>query len=216
MPDWVVSLAEILLLVFALSTDAFTASLAYGTQKIRIPWSSIAVISLVCSSVTTASLLLGRAIGPHIPHGLPRWLGFGILLGLGIVKLFDSSIKAYIRRHRELKKRLHFSFSNLQFILTVYADPEKADQDASQTLSATEAASLALALSIDGLAAGFGAGLAENGWYQVFLASFLVSILAVRLGHGAGKLLSRKLTLDLSWLGGTMLILLAFLKLLPG
>lgn len=210
---WMVSLAEILLLVSALSTDAFTASLAYGTQKIRIPWLSAAVISAVCSGVVTLSLLLGQIIGPYIPQGMPKWIGFGILLLLGVIKLFDSTIKAYIRRHQKLNKKIRFSFCSLRFILTVYADPEEADQDASKTLSTGEAASLALALSIDGLAAGFGAGLTNIGWGWVLALSFLIGLAAVWSGHAIGRKLAEKSSLDLSWLGGAMLIALALLKL---
>lgn len=204
---------ETLLLVSALSMDAFTASLAYGTQKIYIPWSSAAAISFICSGVVTVSLLIGRVIGPYIPEGLPTWIGFCILLILGTIKLFDSSIKAYIRRHRQWNKRIRFSLCNLRFILTVYADPEEADQDASKELSLAEAISLALALSIDGLAAGFGAGLTDIRWGWVALLSFFIGLASVWSGQFVGRRLAEKSSLDLSWLGGAMLMILAFMKL---
>ncbi len=51
-------------------------------------------------------------------------------------------------------RALHF-----QFFLSVYADPCKADADASKSLSVPESVCLALAMSLDGVAAGFGAAL---------------------------------------------------------
>ena len=40
---------EALLLVVALSMDAFVASFAYGAQRIKIPFSSAAIISVICT-----------------------------------------------------------------------------------------------------------------------------------------------------------------------
>ena len=36
-------------------------------------------------------------------------VGRGFLLLLGVTKLFDSSIKAYIRRHKAMKRDIRFS-----------------------------------------------------------------------------------------------------------
>ncbi len=207
------SFAEALLLVAALSTDAFAASLAYGTRRIRIPLLSVAVISGVCSGTLALSLWLGSLLRPVLPDGLTRGLGFSILFVLGFTKLFDSTIKAYIRRHKKLKKDIRFSLCSLRFILTVYADPEEADKDASRSLSPLEAASLALALSIDGLAAGIGAGVTEVGWTGALILSFLVGAAAVLTGHAVGWKLAERCPADLSWLGGVLLLSLAFLKL---
>lgn len=46
------------LLVTALSIDAFAASFAYGSKKIKIPASSIIVINLICSAILALALLL--------------------------------------------------------------------------------------------------------------------------------------------------------------
>jgi len=69
----------------------------------------------------------------------------------------DSFTKAIIRKNTNLNKKIKFSFFNINFILTLYADPEKADVDFSKTLSPKESVALAISLSFDGLAVGFGA-----------------------------------------------------------
>lgn len=207
------SLGEAVLLAAAVSTDAFTAGLAYGIKKIAIPPVSAVIISLVGSFMLGLSLLAGNVIQPFLPPGFAGGVGFTILLLLGVVKLFDSSIKAYIRRHEAVKKDIRFSLSSLQFILTVYADPQEADRDASQSLSAREAASLAAALSLDSIAAGLGAGVSRLGATEAAALTFFMGILAVLVGHAAGKRLARRCPADLSWIGGVLLILLAFGRL---
>lgn len=87
----------------------------------------------------------------------------------GLIKLFDSSIKSFIRKHKGIRKQLRFSMFSLNFILNIYADPEDADTDSSRDLSPREAVSLAIALSLDGLAVGFGAGLANFNIIEVIV-----------------------------------------------
>ena len=83
-------------------------------------------------------------------------LGFLLLAGLGIVKIFDSSLKALIRRHRDLHRQWQFSAFHFRVILNIYANPEQADQDRSGVLSVGEATALAVALSLDSLTVGVG------------------------------------------------------------
>lgn len=87
----------------------------------------------------------------------------------GLIKLFDSSIKSFIRKHKGIRKQLKFSMFSLNFNLNIYADPEDADTDSSRDLSPREAVSLAIALSLDGLAVGFGAGLANFNIIEVIV-----------------------------------------------
>lgn len=204
---------EALLLVVALSLDAFVASFAYGAQRIRIPYSSVAIISVICTAMLAVSLLAGSLLRPFLPQSLTKGLCFAILFLLGLVKLCDSTIKTLIRRHKRMHRQVSFSLFSLKFILDVYADPEKADRDGSRELSPAEAASLAVALSLDGLAVGFGAALMRVNFLLVMLFSLVVGMLAVRLGSKVGNRAAQKLPFDLSWLSGALLIVLAFLKL---
>lgn len=217
MDGWILSLTEPLLLVLALSTDSFVASFAYGTNHIRIPFSSTLVISSVCSAVLGVSLLAGALFLPLVPSGFVHAICFCLLFLLGIVKIFDSSLKAVIRsavrRKKKLRKNFAFSALHLNFILTVYANPEQADLDCSRLLSPGEAFSLAAALSLDGLAVGFGAALGSVPIWQSLLFSLVIGTAAVQLGAFLGNHLAKHITLDLSWIGGVLLLILAFLKL---
>lgn len=207
------SLLGSILLVAAPSVDAFVASLAYGTDKIKIPALSILVISGVCTGILGVSLAAGKLIQPLLPPHLIGGICFSILCVLGVIKLFDSAVKSFIRRHQSGQKRLSFQLFDLRFILQIYVDSTAADQDRSRSLSPAEASSLAFALSIDGLAAGLGAGLTEGSPVPTIIVSLLVTALAVAVGGLVGRKLAEKLSFDLSWLSGALLIILAFLKL---
>lgn len=213
MEAWFYPALEALLLVVALSLDAFVASFAYGAQRIKIPFSSAAIISVVCTAMLAVSLLAGALLRPHLPQGLTKGLCFALLLLLGLTKLCDSAIKTLIRRHKRMHRKVSFSVFSLKFILDVYADPEKADRDGSRVLSPAEAASLAIALSLDGLAVGFGAALMQVKVFLVMAFSLAVGLLAVRLGGKLGNKAAQSLPFDLSWLSGALLIVLAVLKL---
>lgn len=204
---------EAVLLVTALSLDAFTVSLAYGFGNIRIPISSVFVISTICSVTLGFSLLLGAAANGLIPREAAKWISFGILTALGFARLFDSTIKTLIRKKGALSKEVKWKFCGLNLILYIYADPEKADWDLSRSISPKEAFSIAFALSLDGLAAGFSAGLTAIPILPVVLLSLFITAAAVLIGSFTGKKLSIKKTTDLSWLSGGMLLLLALFKL---
>ncbi len=208
------SAMEAALLVIAVSTDTFFASFAYGTNKIRIPIFSVLIINIICTAVLALSVLLGSIIGPLIPSSITTAICFSILLVLGISKLFDSSIKSLIRKHEGLSKEIKFSMFNLNFILNIYADPQKADKDCSRVLSPLEATSLAVALSLDGLAAGFGAGLVDINLIAVALFSLVFGIISVMAGCHIGNKIAEKITVNMSWLSGVLLIVLAVLKLI--
>ena len=204
---------EAILLVCALSLDAFVASFAFGTQNIKIPFSSVTLINVICSCILAISLFLGAVVKPYLPGRTASFISFAILMFLGVSKLFDSFIKKKIKGRKAKGNRETPNGSNLDFILRVYADSTEADSDNSRTISAGEAVSLAIALSIDGLAAGFGTGITNVSYIQVVFFSLISDMVAVMSGCAIGRKVASKVNLDLSWLGGTMLIVLAFTKL---
>lgn len=204
---------EAVILVVALTIDTFIAFLAYGSRKIRVPAVSAVVISLVCTAALTLASLLGSVLAPLVPPGAAKGVCFGILFVIGLVRVFDASLKAWIRRGKTLKKRMRFSLFKLHFLLEVYADPEMADLDAGGTLSPREAALLAAALSLDGVAVGFGAGASGNPLALCAALSFSLGLFAIWCGLRLGRVIADRSAGDISPLAGILLIVLAFLKL---
>lgn len=201
-----------ILLVTALCLDAFTASLVCGVSKTKMPPVSILVISLLCTFALAASTGLGSAAKSFIPSSVSGVIAFVILLLIGLVKCFEYFLKRLISS-RNNKGQIKMKLFDLNFVLTVYADTAKADIDQSKTLSVKEAVYLSAALSLDGFAAGFGWGLTTVNYLELILLSLLSNVLAVMTGYFLGKLLTKIIKFDFSWVGGVILIVLAFFKL---
>ena len=218
MISWIflISLAEALALALSLSLDAFTVGFAYGSNKIKIPFISVQIINIICSAFTGISFFAGNIIKNYIPENqywITVFICFGVLMILGTIKLLDSFTKTIIRKHKNLNKKIKFSFFSFKFILTLYADPEKADVDMSKTLSPVEAVALAVSLSLDGLVVGFGAAMGDVNGLAVVIFSLATNAFAIISGCYTGNKIAKKFPFNLSWLSGVILIALAFSKL---
>lgn len=200
--------------MLALSLDTFTAGVALGTQKITVPFRSVLAISLTCSASLWLAISLGGWIGNWISPRTGAVIGCIILVMMGSVRLFDGVIKELLRRCCENKEGMVFYRKNLKIFLQVCVDSAQADFNRSQSLSVPEAISLAVALSVDGLAAGVGAGILDVSHWLIFLIAMLINLFAVHLGCRTGIRFSRKHEQDISWVAGALLIVLGLIKLI--
>ena len=123
-----------LILVFALCTDTFVASLAYGANRVHVGWGKVALLNGICSGCLGLALGLGNVISSILPGDVTRIICFVSLFLLGFIKFLDYSIKAYINRHCCIRRNLSFSLSGLKVIVNIYGDPMAADVDGSQSL----------------------------------------------------------------------------------
>ena len=206
------SILQAAVLASSLSIDAFTAGFAYGSKKIHIPMMSIQLISLICTAFIGLSMFFGHILLGYLPETLAAVLAFTILFIIGLIKLFDSIVKALIRK--QFEKAFKFSAFNIQFILQLYANPEDADSDVSKHLSPNEAVLLAVSLSLDGMAVGFGAALAGINPFALIGWSLLTNVIALLFGRKLGHRLAEKLPFNITWLAGLVLMGLAVSHLL--
>ena len=199
------------MLVIALGIDAFACSFGYGVNKVKIPLKSILMINLICSALLAVGLFFGSAIETFLSETAADWISFAILFSLGIYKLFDHTIKKIIQRHNGVDKEIRFSLFRLGFLLKIYANPTTADVDNSKVLSPRESIPLAIAIGLDGLSVGFGVGVSTTTSHAVLLVglSLVSDILALMLGCFLGNKIAKKMSLDLSWLSGVILIAIA-------
>jgi len=166
------------------SLDAFAAAFAYGCNRVRISFLQVQIINIVCKIFLGCALFLGAKARAWMTPGLAAWICFGILLALGAYKLYDSI------RNRCAGETIK-----------------------EKTISPWQAAALAVSLSLDGLAVGFGAGLGGvNAWATLAFA-LITDTAAVVMGCSLGLNLARKMRVNLAWLGGVVLIGLAILKI---
>lgn len=211
--NWFYSLFEAILLCLALSVDAFFACISYGALKIKIPVLSAVIISVVCSATLLVSSFFGTLLSSFISVEATKLIAFIILFGIGFIKLFEEGLKALINKLQEKHKSISFSCFNFRFILKVYADAPKADFDSSRCLSALEAVSLSIALSIDGCVCGLGAGIANIPLPELFIISCILTFIMVAAGSIIGRKIAKKLKHDFSFVGGIILMLLGISKL---
>ena len=209
----ILTIFESIMIVTALSMDAFVASFAYGTNKIKIPFSSVTVINVVCSSILAISLFLGSIISGFIPENITHIICFFILFLLGVTKLGESIVSWIANKGKNIKYNMKFGFMGLNFTVNINSDTADENIIHKKVLKPGEAASLSIALSLDGLAVGFGAALANADSVQIVLFSLISDMVAVMLGCFLGNRVAEKVSFNLSWLSGLMLMVLAFLKL---
>ncbi|CEI72900.1 MULTISPECIES: sporulation membrane protein YtaF [Romboutsia] len=201
-----------LLLVLSLSLDTFVASVAYGTNKIKIPFKSASIITLVSTITLGISLFLGSLFKDLLSANIASLLSFLLLLGLGIFRLFECIIKSYIDKIYNNQAPLTFKLFDFKFVLEIYADETKADYDKSKMLTPKEAFYLAIALSLDSLAVGFGSSLGYINYAEVLLLSLIIGFLSLLFGCIVGCHINKISHINLSWLSGVMLIALAFIR----
>lgn len=203
---------ESLLLVLSVCLDSFVASIAYGTNRIKIPLINTFIISLICTSFLGISLFLGALMKNFIPVNICKLLSFIILISLGLYRFFEGIFKTIIQNKIKSDKPLTFKLFDFNFVMQVYADETKADFDKSHTLSIKESIYLAIALSFDSLAVGFGSSLGTNNYFQIIIFSIVIGVTFILLGSIIGKKIVERSNLNLSWLSGIILIALAVIR----
>lgn len=204
---------QVVLLCLALCTDTFVASICYGAGGIHIDWKRVGIMNGIGCLCLGAALCFGTAVYSLVPGELADGICFTSMLFLGLIRLSDSLIKNYINHHCEIHKDIHFSFSGLRFILSIYGDPVAADSDRNRTLSFKETACLGLAMSIDSLAAGTFAAFLKIPVAWTLVSVFAFGCMAMAAGEWTGYRLARKLRWDISWISGVFFLLLAFGRL---
>ncbi|MCI8502127.1 MAG: sporulation membrane protein YtaF [Oscillospiraceae bacterium] len=209
-------MAELLLFVAVLSLDAFTASAAYGTEKIKIGLLPAVMISTVGGLALFLSSMFSTFLAGFITESFCRVFGFIALFLVGAFNFIQGALKSAVRRKREGSAKMRFRLRELDFFVEVFIDETKADADHSNALSAKEAFYLAAALSVDSLVTGIGCGFSGMNPFALGAAAFIVNFAAILLGWLVGKGISRCARLDLSWLGGAVLIGLALFRFLAG
>lgn len=202
-----------ILLVLAVVLDGFTACFAYGVNRIKIPLLSAVLISLMGTGMLMLSLGAADWVGNYLPIHTCKAISFSVLFLIGLCNLFQNSVKAVLQKARDNSKKMSFRWSGISFMLSICLDETKADADCSKVLSSKEALALGTALSIDSLATGFGSGLMGQNYLLILLLSLSLHMAAILLGHFLGEKVSKGKHLQLEWLGGVILILLAIFRL---
>lgn len=201
--------SALLFFLLAVTLDSLTAGLTYGARKVHIK--VVSYIILIC--VPALFIAAARQIGSFLAYLLPPralpWISFTILSMLGLSKLAESLIRRLAAKHPSLARNWGCKIKQINIIFTIYLSPEDANQEDLQTLSEKEALLLSLALSLDSILVGMAFTMEPVSVLFLFLSAMLSNLLFFLLGYLLGHFLRHLFAVDLSWLSGLLLLLLA-------
>lgn len=209
-----ITIMPVLLFMFAVSIDSLSAGFAYGAERVHIKPAAMFLLVFIPSISITIMTKAGALIFSLIPTALFSTLSFLILFFLGCVKLLESLIRHLSGKYSDTVGNWACRIKQLNIIFTIYFSPEDANKQDVQILSAKEAFFLSLALSLDSILASMAFSCQVSSMLLFFLMAVLFHFLLFMAGLLLGMLVSRKFSIDLSWLSGLFLILLAILTLL--
>ncbi|GHU55725.1 sporulation membrane protein YtaF [Clostridia bacterium] len=203
-----------ILLCLVPSVDVFLAAFSYGVSKIKISKSAVLIIALVNSAALSLPLFASNYISKFLSESFCLAIGVTILLAVALTNICRSYIKSLIQKTTaKYPEKNCLNISKFGFVIEVYLDETKADKDFSMVLSEREAIVLAIAVAIDALATGFGAGFLDDiNIILVVIFSFAINILVLQIGQLTGNKISY-IKKDFSWLGGIILICVAISRI---
>lgn len=205
-------LLSIFIFALALSMDGFGAGIVYGTRKIRLPLTSLAIVGLTSSTAIGISMFFGNLVTRYVSVKVAGTAGAVILILMGlrmIVQTWSTRKREELTRARaedpaadlESEAIFKFQIKSLGLVVQILREPAAADIDNSGHINTREALFLSLALAVDSLVAGFGASMTG---FRPLLTPFIVgpvSAFWVGLGVFVGKRYAAQ------WLGGKAAIL---------
>ena len=155
---------SILILAIAVSVDGFSVGVAYGLRNIRISLLPLLIISGISTLTIFLSSSLGAVIANVLGFQYAKFLGGIILIAIGLWLVYTAYLKyngGSVPEKKQNDRNLLFSLNieSLGIMIKILKKPVTADFDSSGTISYSEAIILGLALAMDALGAGFGAGL---------------------------------------------------------
>ncbi|ACB85461.1 sporulation membrane protein YtaF [Natranaerobius thermophilus] len=196
-------------LSLAVSLDGLAAGFAYGLKNIKIPLSSLLLLSVTSAISIAISMFFGRIVADLISPGIAEIMGGVILVVLGfwfIIQNLAITSKAYHQEENDQADRKNI-------IENVMDDPIKADLDSSGVISLKEAIILGIALAMDAFSAGFAASL--MGFHSIITPFFvgLCKFIFVPMGVNFGfNLFSKVDRSKVAFLPGIILIMLGLLN----
>ena len=178
---------KIILIAAAVSADAGAESMALGSRNIKLPFFSAAVISFIGAAAMGICTAFSDAVCSILPEGLCKAAASVVIMLMGVFSLFG-----YFRDSRK-------------------GGRDNTDKNEDKRISAGEAVAAAAGLSVDSAVMGLSAGICGVTARDVAVlsaATFFTGILFTVAGYVAGRHFAVKRSMG--WLGGAILIVLAF------
>src|SRR5271157_2739370 len=181
----------IFLLALSSNLDNVGVGTSYGTRTINIPFSSNLLIAFITTTGTYLSMALGNEISNFINPNISNAIGALMIGGTGVWVLIREFSRPDERKitgdEQDFKMTSFVSQSPLKKMLTILDHPFLADTDFSGHIDMKEGFFLALALTLNNLSNGIGAGLLGLDVALMVAFTAILSILTIWFGIAFGK-----------------------------
>lgn len=205
----------VIILAVAISIDGLSVGVTYGLRNIKIGIIPLIIIS----GISVLSIYLTSSLGSGLSHLLDEatatLLGSIILVLIGCWLIYSAYLGGKDEGNDSEEKLLFtMQIKSLGIIIKILKEPTRADFDRSGTISVSEALFLGLALALDALGAGLGAGLTGFSNLVFPMAIGFISMAFVSGGFLLGRLMGNKLPGFFEFFPGLIIIVLGIIKLL--
>lgn len=227
-------IASIFILAVSLSIDAFSVGVSYGLRKIKIPKTSLCIISILSVSYSTIAMLLGKNLHTLLPNMLSKQFGIAVLIFMGIFLIIKALKHNKCRCANPIGTTttncncrkpvccetgctlLKIAIRSLGITIQVIKNPFESDIDLSGSIDFYESLILGLALSIDAI--GTGVGSALTGLSSAYLPVIIgfTQLVMLNIGVCLGTKINNIYILNekvLSILTGVLLIILGLMRI---
>jgi putative sporulation protein YtaF len=183
----------ILFIAVSCNLDNVCVGLAYGARGIRIPLASNLLIAAVTAGGTGLCMVFGHQAFRVLPPQIGSVLGALLLVVMGVWIIQQEAFRG--RAKPEKIRAAPSKRSRLRRLFDLLADPILADRDFSGHIDLRESLVLSMALMLNNIPNGVGAGLLALSPAFMVGAVFLLSLLTFRIGLSLGR------TVGARWLG---------------
>ena len=157
-------LLSALILSISSNLDTFTLSISYGMNKIRIPFISNLIITVVSTLGTFLSMKFGRIIAYILPNFIANIIGGFALILIG-----------------------------LWFLIDYLKNKSSGENSSNKNLNFKNSFSIALALTINNLGIGISASITGISIFYSTIFTLIMTSLTIILGYWIGESLLGKL-----------------------
>lgn len=208
-----------MLLALSSNLDNLVVSISYGTRKINIPFASNLLIAVITGSATLAAMLAGEFISGLMHPWYANYIGAMLIVFSGIRIFINETLKTCEYNSPEEKRELiKTSTSKKQLAFCQLLKKLKNQPvnyiDSRGTISLKDGFLLGLALTVNNLANGIGAGMTGLSHILTPAFVFAFSLLSIWLGLKIGYSYASRLPGNLAGpASGVLLILIGLFEM---
>jgi putative sporulation protein YtaF len=207
---------SILTFTVAANLDNLGVCIAYGMSGTKVTHAANLMVAVISGVATGLSIAIGAVVAQAIENSAARLAGVLLMASLGGWIILKALVEGWRQPGQTEPCEVYkFSVRPLGLVISILAEPDKADLDHSKTIDMSEALWLGAALAINCLASGAALGLINLPIIATSLAVTAGSYLCTFIGWRLGKKASNRWVSNRAGiLAGLLMVALAFFQLI--